>query len=78
MIKHSMEIVRADVQLLNPGLIPVLALDQPSYALAKQIQWTWPTSLGVGHFIWMLGGLHIEMAILKVCCVKNSEYHKHL
>ena len=66
MIKHSMEIVKAAVQHLNPGQVPVLALDQPLYAVAKQIQWTWPTSLGEDHFVLMLGGLHIEMAILKV------------
>ena len=67
MIKHSMEMVRAAVKHLNPGQVPILTLDQPLYALAKQIQWTWPTSLGEDHFVLMLGGLHIEMAILKVC-----------
>jgi len=66
MIKHSMEIVRAAVQHLNPGQVSVLALDQPLYALAKQIQWIWLTSLGEERFVLMLGGLHIEMAILKV------------
>ena len=60
MIKHSMEIVRAAVQHLNPGQVPVLALDQPLYALAKQIQWTWLTSLGEDHFVLMLDGLHIR------------------
>ena len=52
MIKHSMEIVRAAVQHLNPGKFPILALDQPLYALAKQIQWTWPTSLGEDHVLY--------------------------
>ena len=36
MLRHSMEIVRAAVQHLNPGQVPVVALDQPLYALAKQ------------------------------------------
>jgi len=66
MIRHSMEIVRAAVQHLNPDQVPIFALDQPLYALARQIQWTWPTSLGEDHFVLILGGLHIEMAILKV------------
>lgn len=66
MIKHSMTIVQAAVQHLNPGQIPVIAADQPLYALAKQIQWTSPTTLGEDHFVVMFGGLHIEMAILKV------------
>jgi len=59
-----MEIVRAAIQHLNP---PILALNQPLFVLVKQIQWTWPTSLGEDHFVLMLGGLHIEMAILQVC-----------
>ena len=66
MIKHSMIIVKEAVQHLNPGQKPVLAADQPLYAIAKQIQWTWPTTLGEDHFVVMFGGLHIEMAILKV------------
>ncbi len=67
MIKHSMIIVQKAVQHLNPGQVPILAADQPLYALAKQIQWTWPDTLGKDHFIVMFGGLHIEMALLKVC-----------
>lgn len=66
MIRHSMDIVKKAVDVLNPGQIPVLACDQPLYTLAKQIQWTWPTSYGEDQFIVMLGGLHIEMAALKV------------
>ncbi|MES9880446.1 MAG: hypothetical protein ABW185_06135, partial [Sedimenticola sp.] len=66
MIKHSMDIVKAAVQHLNPGQVPVLAADQPLYAMAKQIQWTWPHSHGEDSFIIMFGGLHIEMAVLKV------------
>jgi len=67
MIKHSMSIVKAVVQHLNPDQAPVLTADQ---ALAKQIQWTWPDTLGENHFVVMLGGLHIKTAILKVCeCV---------
>ena len=66
MIKHSMIMVQAAVQFLNPGQVPVLAADQPLYTLAKQIQWTWPSTLGEDHFVVMFGGLHIEMATLKV------------
>ena len=41
-IKHAMEKIRDTVAFLNPGQTPVLAADQPLYALAKQIQWQWP------------------------------------
>ena len=63
MIKHSMTLVQSIVQHLNPGQVPVLAADQPLYALAKQIQWSCPSTLGEDHFVIMFGGLHIEMAM---------------
>ena len=36
MIKHSMDIVKTSVQYLNLGQIPVLAADQPLFALANR------------------------------------------
>ena len=38
MIRHSMDIVRAAVQHLNPGQTPVPAADQPMYVLAPCLQ----------------------------------------
>jgi len=66
MIRHSMDVVKAAVQYLNPGQMPIIALDQPLYALAKEVQWTWPATYGEDHFVIMFGGLHIEMAMLKL------------
>ncbi len=66
MIRHSMTVVKKAVNKLNPGQIPVVTLDQPLYAIAKQIQWCWPADFGEDKFLIMLGGLHIEMATLKV------------
>ena len=34
--------------------------------MAKQVQWHWPEQYGDDKFIIMFGGLHIEMAALKV------------
>ena len=65
MIRHSMDVVRSAVEHLNAGQTPVLTFDQPLYALAKQIQWKWPEKYGEDKFVFMLGGLHIEMAALK-------------
>jgi hypothetical protein len=65
-IRHSMTVVKSAVDILNPGQIPVLACDQPLYTLAKQIQWTWPSSYGEDRSIVMFGGLHIEIASLRV------------
>ena len=42
----------------------MLTFDQPLYALAKQIQWTWTDDYGEDKFVIMLVGLHIEMAAL--------------
>ena len=48
-------------QHVNPGQVPVLTVDQPLYAIAKAIQWSWPDQYGEGKY-----GLHIEMALLNV------------
>ena len=65
MIKHSMNVIKASVEYINPGQIPVIAFDQPLYALAKQIQWNWRDIYGEQKFVVMFGGLHIEQAFLK-------------
>ena len=63
-IKHAMAKVRDTVAFLNPGQTPVIAADQPLYALGKQIQWQWP-EYGEDKFVIMFGGLHVEMAALR-------------
>ena len=65
MIKHSFNVIKCAVHHLNPEQIPVITFDQPLYALAKQIQWTWPDEYGEDKYVVMFGGLHIEMAVLK-------------
>ena len=40
-----------------------MAFDQPLFALAKYVQWSWPHILGEDKFVALFGGLHIEMAI---------------
>ncbi len=66
MLRHSMDITKAAVQYLNPGQVPILTADQPLFAILKEIQWTWPVTHGEDCFIIMFGGLHIEMAMMKV------------
>ena len=66
MIRHSMNVVKAAVSILNPDQIPIITCDLPLYALAKQIQWNWPTTYGEKYFFVMFGGLHIEMAAFKI------------
>lgn len=66
MVRHTMDIIKASVHYLNPGQIPVIAMDQPLYAIAKQIQWKWQDLYGEDKIVIMFGGLHIEMAFLKL------------
>ena len=39
-------IVKNAVEYLNPDQAPVLVCDQPLFAIAKEIQWTWPDTFG--------------------------------
>lgn len=66
MIQHSMKVVTEAVHYLNPGQIPILAMDQPLFAIAKQIQWNRQDLYGEDKTVVMMGGLHIEMASLKM------------
>ena len=66
MVKHAMNVVQSAIEHLNPGQLPVLAMDQPLYALAKEIQWSFPGTHGEHRFLIMMGGLHIEMAAFKL------------
>lgn len=60
MMKHAMKLTMEDTQFLNPGQSPVLGADQPLYAIAKQLQWTFPDTLGEDKLVLMMGALHIE------------------
>lgn len=62
-IKHGMDTQKQITSFLNPGQIPVMAFDQPLFALAKFVQWHFHETLGEEHFVVMFGGLHIEMAL---------------
>ena len=65
MIMHAMRLIKQSINFLNPGQIPIVALDQPLYAIAKKVQWTWPNEFG-DHFVVVLGGLHVEMAFMSM------------
>ena len=63
MVKHGMDVQKQAIEHLNPGQIPVTCFDQPLFALAKLVQWKWPTTHGESLYVVMLGGLHTEMAL---------------
>ena len=60
-----MRLIKQSINFLSPGQIPVVALDQPLYAMDKKVQWTWPDEFG-DHFVVVLGRLHIEMAFMSM------------
>eukprot|EP00795_Rhopilema_esculentum_P014898 gene14898-6038_t len=60
-----MKVIKSSLQQLNPSQTPVLVMDQPLFALAKQIQWSLD-EFSEDRYVVMFGGLHIEMVFLKV------------
>ncbi len=63
MVKHGMNLIQRATEHVNHGQVPVITVDQPLYAIAKKIQWTW---YGESKFVVMLSGLHIEMSFLRL------------
>ncbi len=76
MIKHAMDVIKLSVNHLNPGQVPVIALDQPLYAVVKEIQWRMRDNNGEDKFVMVFSGLHVEQAFLKVNgqWLKNSRW----
>lgn len=66
MMLHAMNLVKLATQRLNPSQVPVITADMPLYAICKQIQWQQTQTHGEDNYVIMLGGLHIEMNILKL------------
>ena len=66
MISHAMQMVVDATKHINPTQITILVADQPLYAIIKQVQWTWPETHGEDKIVAMMGGLHIEMNLLKL------------
>ena len=66
MISHAMQMVSDAIKHVNPTQTTVIAADQPLFALIKQVQWTWPETHGEDKIVAMMGGLHIEMNLLKL------------
>ena len=60
-----MNVIKGAVSNVNGNQIPVIAMDQPLYAKAKLIQWTWPEKYGESKFVFLFGSLHIEQAFMR-------------
>ena len=51
MVKHGMNLIQKATEHVNHGQVPVSTVNQPLYAIAKKIQWTWPFKYGEGKFV---------------------------
>ena len=60
MLKHALKVVSEAIEKLNEGQVPVVACDQPLFAICKQIQWQ-NACYSEAKMVVMLGGLHSEM-----------------
>jgi len=58
-------VAKKAVDILNPGQVPIITVEQPLFTIAKQIQWNWTASHGEDRFIVKFGGFHIAMAAFK-------------
>ena len=54
--RHSIGVISKAVQYLNPGQTPVMACDQPLFAITKEIQWISPNSYWKDFYVIMLAG----------------------
>ena len=64
MVKHGMNVIHQATEHVSPAQVPVIAMDQPLYAIGEKIQWSWSLQYGEEKYVVMMGGLHIEMALL--------------
>ena len=61
-----MYVIAEATEHVNHGQVPVLTVDQPLFAIAKKIPWSWPDVYGDSKYVVMMGGLHIEIVLLNV------------
>ena len=62
MVSHCFKVISKIVQELNPLQPTVITVDQPVYAIAKQVQWSKPEDYK--DVVVMMGPLHIKMTFL--------------
>ena len=61
-LKHVLKVLSAATEKLNPGQIPVVACDQPIYAICKMLSWQFD-QYSEDKMVFLLGGLHTELCL---------------
>lgn len=64
MVKHSLDVINKLTGITNPGQTPVVAMDQPLFAIAKNVQWKWPLVYGETKIVIMFRGFHSALKTL--------------
>ena len=80
MIRNGLDIIKTAVVDLNRWQLPVIAFDQPLYALVKLVQRNWKENYREKCFVIMMDPLHIETAALKTIgdWLKDSKWSSAL
>jgi hypothetical protein len=66
MVEHSVSLIMKATKFLNPSQTPVVVGDLPIYTLCKEIQWLLPHVYGEDKLFVMMGGMHVELAAMRV------------
>ena len=66
LVKHGMDVIAKATEHVNHQQVSVLTVGQPLFAIAKKIPWSWPDVYGDSKYVLMMGGLHIEIALINV------------
>ena len=61
-----MDVIAKATEHVYHGQVPVLTVDQPLFAIAKTIPWSWPDVYGDSKYVGLMGVIHIEIALLNV------------
>ena len=61
MVRHCINIIKELAEHLNPQQMIMITADQPVYAIGKQVQWA--HNVTYENVLWIMGPLHIEMAL---------------
>ena len=79
LLSRVMNLVKEAVEHLNPNQTPVLTMDQPFSAIAKEIQWLWPDLFSNNKYVIMMreggsscsdgreGGGQVQSQLLEWC-----------
>ena len=59
-VMHGLKTILHTTKSLNPGQTPVACIDQPLFAIAKQIQWIFHSSFCEDKLFIFFAGLHLE------------------